>query len=61
MALCLSGHPGLAYTAAGASEDINTTAVYISFLFKKKEWLQNGTDEVICFKIHTWWTVGQFY
>jgi hypothetical protein len=53
MALCLSGHPGLACTATGASEDINTTAVYTDFLFRKKEWLQNGTDKVICFKIYT--------
>jgi hypothetical protein len=36
MALCLSGHPGLACTAAGASEDINTTAIYTDFLFRKK-------------------------
>jgi hypothetical protein len=56
-----SGHLGLACTATGASEDINTTAVYTGFLFRKKEWLQNGTDEVVCFKIHIWWTVGQFY
>jgi hypothetical protein len=48
-------------TATGASEDINTTAVYTDFLFRKKEWLQNGTDEVVWFKIYIWWTVGQFY
>jgi hypothetical protein len=52
---------GLACTATGASEDTNTTAVYTGFLLRKKERLQNGTDEVVCFKIHTWWTVGQFY
>jgi hypothetical protein len=52
----LAGHPGLACTAAGASED-NTIAVYTEFLFGKKEWLQNSTDEVVWFKIYTGWTI----
>jgi hypothetical protein len=61
MALCLLGHPSLACTAAAASEDINTTAVYTDFLVRKKKWLQDGADEVIWLKIHIRWTVGQFY
>ena len=48
--LYLSGHLSLACTATGVSEDINTTAVYTSVLFKKKEWLHNGTDKVVCFQ-----------
>jgi hypothetical protein len=52
MALCLLRYPGLIFTATGALEDINTTIIYINFLFKKKEWLQNNTDKVICFTIY---------
>jgi hypothetical protein len=61
MALCLLGHSGLACTVTGASEDINTTAVYINFLVRKKKWLQDGANEIIWLKIHIKWTVGQFY
>ena len=61
MDLCLSGHPGLACTATGASEDINITTVYTDFLLGKKEWLQNDTDEIVWFQIYIWWTVGQLY
>jgi hypothetical protein len=45
--------PGLACTAAGALEDINITAGYTDFLFGKREWPQNDTDEVVWFKIYT--------